>query len=183
MKTIRYLLLSIIFLVIITIAAFLSRWFTGKGITPLNIPRISSDLKIEGVRLTRVAGGKTEWELKARSADYFRDKGVTHLESPEVVFYGKSDLRIELKGNSGEVFNSSNDVKVSGDVKIVTSDGYTFRSDSLFYSSGEKTVSTESRVTLKGNGIDVEGLGMVADTEMSRVLIKRHVRAVLEGRI
>lgn len=182
MKILKYLAISIIFLVIIAMVGFLYKWM-GKGISPFKIPRISSDLKIEEVHLTRAVEGKTEWELKAKSADYFREKGVTHLELPDVFFYGNGDKRIELKGDKGEVFNDTNDIAVSGNVTIVTSDGYTFQSDSLRYYSGKRTVATESRVIVKGKGMEVEGLGMIADMDSGRVIIKKEVKATLKGAI
>ena len=178
MKIFKYLLISLILLIIITVAGFLYLWM-GKGGASFDIPKIIPDLKIEGVHLTRAVAGKTEWELRAKSADFFREEGVTRLENPKVVFIGKGDKRIELTGSKGEVFNNTNDVAVSGDVRIVNSDGYALQSDFLRYFSEKKIVTTESKVIMKGKGIDIEGVGMVADIEQDRVFIKKSVKAVL----
>lgn len=182
MKILKYIVISIILSVSIISAGFLYLWM-GKGSPSFKIPKIIPDLKLEGVHLTRAAAGKTEWELKARSASYSKEEGVTRLELPEVLFYGNGDKRIELKGDKGEVFNNTNDLAVTGNVKAVTSDGYTLNSDTLRYSSAKKVVTTDSRVFLKGNGIEVEGVGMLADMEQERVFIKSGVKAVLEGRL
>jgi LPS export ABC transporter protein LptC len=182
MKTLKYLSIFLILLITTTAGVFLYQWM-GKEIRPFRIPKITSDLKIEEVRLTRAIEGRIEWELRAKSADYFREKGITHLELPEVVFYGKGDKRIELKGEKGEVYSDTNDVAVSGNVRIVTSDGYSFQSDYLRYSSQKRVVTTESRVIVKGKGLDMEGTGMLADIEHDRIFIKKGVKAVLEGKI
>lgn len=180
MKTLKYLLVSIIFLVIITTSVFLYRWIGKEAAS--KIPGISSDLKMEGVHLTRAVAGKTEWELRARSASYSRNKGVTYLDTPEVVLYGKRELKIELKGEKGEVFNDTNDISISGNVIISTTDGYTLRTESLNYSSSKREVSTESRVVVKGKGMEVEGVGMAADiNDNGWITIKRDVKAVMEG--
>ncbi|MBF8250549.1 MAG: lptC [Deltaproteobacteria bacterium] len=177
-KIFKYLVISLILLVSITVAGFLYLWM-GKGGASLNLAKIIPDLKIEGVHLTRAVAGKTEWELRAKSADFFKEEGVTRLDAPKVVFFGNRDKRIELTGSKGEVFNNTNDLAVSGDVRIVSSDGYTLRSDFLRYFSEKKIVTTESKVIMKGKGIDIEGVGMVADIEQDRVFIKNSVKAVL----
>ncbi len=177
-KIFKYMVISLIFLVSITVAGFLYLWMGSKGAS-FNLPRIIPDLKIEGVHLTRAVAGKMEWELRAISADFFKEEGVTRLDSPKVIFFGNGDKRIELTGSKGEVFNNSNDLAVSGDVRIVSSDGYTLRSDFLRYYSEKKIVATESKVFMKGKGINMEGVGMVADIERERVIVKKGVKAVL----
>lgn len=182
MKILKYLIIFAILSVVIIVAGSLYFWI-GKDVVPFKVPVIIPDLKIEGVRLTRAVAGQTEWELSAKSADYYREKGVTHLELPEVVFYTRGDGRIRLTGVKGEVFNATNDVVISGDVKIVTTDGYIFQSDYLRYLSGKKMVTTESKVFLKGTGMNIEGVGLSADIERDRVFIKRDIKAILEGNI
>ena len=177
-KIFKSLVISLILLVSITVAGFLYLWMGRKGAS-FNLPRIIPDLKIEGVHLTRAVAGKMEWELRARSADFFKEEGVTRLDAPKVIFFGNGDKKIELTGSKGEVFNNSNDLAVSGDVRIVSSDGYTLRSDFLRYYSEKKIVTTESKVFMKGKGIDMEGVGMVADIERERIFVKKGVKAVL----
>lgn len=177
-KIFKYLVISLILLVSITVAGFLYLWMGRKGAS-FNLPKIIPDLKIEGVHLTRAVAGKMEWELRARSADFFREEGVTRLDAPKVVFFGNGDKRIELTGSKGEVFNNTNDLAVSGDVRIVSSNGYTLRSDFLRYYSEKKIVTTESKVFMKGKGIDMEGVGMVTDIERELIFIKKGVKAVL----
>lgn len=177
-KIFKYLVISLILLVSITVAGFLYLWMGRKGAS-FNLPKIIPDLKIEGVHLTRAVAGKMEWELRARSADFFREEGVTRLDAPKVVFFGNGDKRIELTGSKGEVFNNTNDLAVSGDVRIVSSNGYTLRSDFLRYYSEKKIVTTESKVFMNGKGIDMEGAGMVADIERELIFIKKGVKAVL----
>lgn len=182
MKILRYLVISIIIVITFTAGGFLYRWM-NKGVVSFVMPKISSDLEIKEVHLTRVAAGRTEWELTAKSADYFKEKGVTSLDSPQVVFYGKKGKRMELEGENGEIFKDTNDITVSGNVKITTSDGYLFRSDSLTYSSEKKVVTTESKVFIKGKRLEIEGVGMLADMERDTVLLKKGVKAVLEGSV
>lgn len=177
-KIFKYLVISLILLVSITVAGFLYLWMGRKGAS-FNLPKIIPDLKIEGVHLTRAVAGKMEWELRARSADFFREEGVTRLDAPKVVFFGNGDKRIELTGSKGEVFNNTNDLAVSGDVRIVSSNGYTLRSDFLRYYSEKKIVTTESKVFMNGKGIDMDGVGMVADIERELIFIKKGVKAVL----
>ena len=177
-KIFKYLVISLIFLVSITVAGFLYLWM-GKGGPSLNLAKIIPDLKIEGVHLTRAVAGKTEWELRAKSADFFKEEGLTRLDAPKVVFFGNGDRRIELTGSKGEVFNNTNDLAVSGDVRIVSSNGYSLRSDFLRYYSEKKIVTTESKVFMNGKGIDMEGVGMVADIERELIFIKKGVKAVL----
>lgn len=178
MKIIKYLAISLFLLVSITVAVFLFRW-TGKGYGSFNVPKIIPDLKIEGVHLTRAVAGKVEWELRAVSADLFKEEGVTRLKSPKVTFWGNGPKRIELTGNKGDVFNNTNDVVVSGDVKVVSTDGYVLQTDYLRYVSEKKIVTTDSKVTLNGKGIDIEGVGMLADIDSNRIYIKKKVIAVL----
>lgn len=178
MKTFKYLVISLILFVVIAVAGFLYVWMGREGAS-FNLPRIIPDLKIEGVHLTRAVAGKMEWELRAISADFFKEEGVTRLDAPKVVFFGNRDKRIELTGSKGEVFNNTNDLAVSGDVRIMSSDGYTLMSDYLRYYSDKKIIVTESKVFLKGRGLDMEGVGMMADLERDRIIVKKNVKAVL----
>ena len=178
MKIFKYIVIAVILLVVITVAGFLYLWM-GRGGASFNLPKIVPDLKIEGIHLTRAVAGKMEWELRAISADFFKEEGVTRLDTPKVVFFDNGDKRIELTGSKGEVFNNTNDLAVSGDVRITSSDGYTLRADFLRYYSEKKIIATESKVFLKGRGIDMEGVGMVADIERDRIIVKKGVKAVL----
>lgn len=180
MKILKYVVTSIILVLVISAAGFIYIW-SHKGGKPFEIPKIIPDLKIAEVRLTRSVAGRTEWELKATSADYFREEGVTRLESPVVTVYGNGDKRIELRGDEGKIFTDTNDVALSGNVNIVTSDGYIFHSDSLRYSSEKRVVTTESKIFVKGKGMEVEGVGMLADISRDRIFIKKGVKAALEG--
>lgn len=179
MKILKYLIIFIILFVVVVIAGFIYSWTGRKGVT-FSIPKITADLKIGEVHLTRTVAGRTEWELNARSADYFRERGVTRLDLPRVVFFAEGGRKIELNGDEGEVFNATNDLNISGKVKIVSSDGYTFLSDNLKYLSDKKVVTTDSPVTLRGNGIYIEGVGMLAEIERDRIFIKKRVKAVLK---
>lgn len=179
MKIFKYLIISLILIVMITVAGFIYQWMGKDGESFEDLPKILPDLKIEGVHLTRSIAGRTEWELRAKSADIFKEEGVTRLEAPEVVFFGKGDRRFELTGRKGEVFNGTNDVTVSGEVKIINSDGYILTTDSLRYDSGKNVISTDSKVFMKGKLINMEGEGLAADIERNRVILKKGVKAVL----
>lgn len=179
MKIFKYLIITLILLVMITVAGFIYQWMGKEGGSFEDLPKIIPDLKVEGIHLTRSIAGRMEWELNAISADIFKEEGLTRLEAPKVVFFGKGDKTVKLTGNKGEVLNGTNDLSVTGDVKIVNSDGYTLTTDSLHYYSDKNSIATDSKVFMKGELIKMEGEGLVADIERNRVTIKKGVKAVL----
>jgi LPS export ABC transporter protein LptC len=139
----------------------------------------TADLTIEDIHYVETKGEKKAWELKAKTGQHFREADYTTLEDLTVTFYAEGGRIITLKGNSGSV-RGREEIEVSGDVVIISSDGYRVTTNSLHYSDEKQQISTDDPVTLEGKGVQVKGVGAVVDLKTKKVSILRKVQTVIK---
>jgi LPS export ABC transporter protein LptC len=139
----------------------------------------TADLTIEDIHYVETKGEKKAWELRAKTGQHFREADYTTLEDLTVIFYAEGGRIITLKGNEGSV-RGREEIEVSGDVVITSSDGYRVIADSLHYSDEAQQIITDGPVTLEGKGVRVKGVGAVVDLQSKRVSILRKVQTVIK---
>jgi elongation factor Tu len=78
-------------------------------------------------------------------------------------FFGEGDIYYDVTGKTGEVNVQTKDVEIQGDVKMVSSNGYTFRSQKLNYLSDGRQIYTKD---------PIEGRGTVVTGKIERGIVK-----------
>jgi len=99
------------------------------------------------------------------------------------VFNNPENREARLFGDSGTMDTTSGNASIRGgsrEVRIVTSDGYLLTTSSLNWKAGERIVWTEEPFKLLGSEIYLEGVGITADVDMRTLVVKDHVKAVLQ---
>jgi LPS export ABC transporter protein LptC len=139
----------------------------------------TADVTVEDIHYVETKGEKKAWELRAKTGQHFREADYTTLENLTVTFYAEGGRIITLKGNSGSV-RGREEIEVSGDVVITSSDGYRVTTNSLHYSDEKQQISTADPVTLEGKGVQVKGVGAVVDLKTKKVSILRKVQTVIK---
>jgi LPS export ABC transporter protein LptC len=159
--------------------------FGGRGDDEEITPEVkkdantAADLTLEDIHYVETKGKRKEWELKAKSGQHFREADFTTLEDLAVTFYTEDGRIITMKGKKGSM-KEKKEIKVWGDVVITSSDGYRVTTNSLRYERDKQQITTEDPVMLDGKGVQVKGVGLVADLKTKKISILRKVQTEIK---
>jgi len=140
----------------------------------------TADLSLEEIHYVETKGDKKEWELRAKSGQYFRQDDYTTLEDLTVTFYADEGRIITLKGDKGSM-KGRKEIEVRGNVVITSSDGYRVSTNSFRFDDGKQQISTEDPIMFEGKRLQVKGVGAVLDLKTKKLSILRKVQTVIEG--
>ena len=128
-----------------------------------------------------VREGNTRWMLRATGAQYFDDRQETVLSQVSAEFYLKDGGTIELKGDEGILHNDSNNMEVSGNVRVRYDSNYTLVTERLLYDREKELIHTAAEVFLKGQGITLKGEGMRLEIARRTMCILKNIETTLQG--
>ncbi|MBI5560193.1 MAG: LPS export ABC transporter periplasmic protein LptC [Deltaproteobacteria bacterium] len=137
-------------------------------------------ITINRVRYSGIKDNRREWELEADSATQLKGVDTVIFKNVRLVCYAKDEVSYTLTGKEGSYRMDSGDVTATGEVSVVSTDGYTLLTDSLTYSTGLRRVNTKARVRITSPKMDVTGTGLAMDVETGRISILNDVRTVLK---
>ena len=123
------------------------------------------------------AQGVKEWTLKSDTASYFQDNKVVGFKKVNATFYTKEGRTFTVRGDRGTLNTESKDFELSGNVVGTSSDGYTFRTETLAYSADKSQARTNKKVYLENPQVKLEGTGMVLDVKEQKVFLANSVTA------
>lgn len=137
-----------------------------------------ADMGLEGIHLTEVKGGKKQWEVKARSAQYFKDRSLAVLTGVEAIIFTKDGRTFSIKGDEAQLSTDTQDIELKGNVVATGSDGSRLTTDHLKYSREGGKISTDARVVMTTPQFRLEGKGLVIDLENEKFYLLEGVQAV-----
>lgn len=181
-KMLRMVLLGFLLAIGGTTAYFL----LGSSNHHLKIGEVSfrdsdADLNIDKVHVVQNTKGVREWELWADSAKVYRQKGLTILKNLKLRFYPKEGEPAYLTAQKGTMQNESRNIRISGDVIILASNGVSMKTDSLYFRSKEKRIDSDSRVLMEGTRFRLVGTGLEGKTDIGHYALKKKVSATIYG--
>ncbi len=134
--------------------------------------------RLERINFYGVDGSRKVWELFADSGVQKKDD-VVLLDNVRLIYRmdGKSHT---LTGRKARYNRKNEEIEVEGDVKVVSSEGYTLLTGFLRYSLSAKKASTNRAVRFLSDRMDVTGTGLEADLSTNRIKVLKDVRAVLK---
>jgi LPS export ABC transporter protein LptC len=187
MKVIRLFKILAVFFVLAVVLfggylLFRSREITAPSFFP-PAPGVRLLLSMDGFLFSQSTNGKTSWRMVAKNAELFENKEV-QLKELEITFDSPDGSRQgKLIGETGTLDTVTGNASVRGgakEVRIVTSDGYLLTTNSLFWKAGNRLVWTQEPFKLLGSEIYLEGVGFSAYADMRSLVVKNHVKAVLQ---
>ena len=181
MKKIKLILIAIaLFTFILVMAALIRNSLIPHDSERLdNLPPQGVDMQLKDVHYEQTnQNALKEWELNAQSAQYFKGENKIALRSIALTFFSDEGKVYKMSADYGELYTDSRDVKVSGNVVVVTDEGYRIKTDSFQYSAKERKIFTKDKVALSGKELVMTGKGMVVDLEDERLHILEEVRAL-----
>lgn len=109
---------------------------------------------LKKVHLIESARQDKEWEMTAERARNKPGGNEWHLFKVEVFFYHHQRLALKVFGNEALFDSGKRYLKINGDVKVETQNGYQIKTESLFYDSQEKVLFNNEPVQLlRGGGL------------------------------
>lgn len=139
---------------------------------------------VNGVALQNVAYSTTnkdnvkEWDLNARSAQYFQDEKKVVLEYPEINLYRPDNKTYRLKGSHGEFNTETKNIKMNGNIAGVMPDNTTIQTESFFYDNEKRLITTDDKIYIRRGTFAMEGVGMVVDLNREKLSILGKVKAL-----
>jgi len=142
------------------------------------IATIAEDAKLSlgKIQQTATRDGKTEWRLDAASARYLEDENQVRLNDLTVTFYMESGQEIQLSANEGLLNTESNDIQVSGDVKV-QNEAYTLDTTTLQYRHEQRIIFSNAPVVIKrkiGGRLTADALRL--DLNINQLLLEGNVK-------
>jgi lipopolysaccharide export system protein LptA len=124
-----------------------------------------------------------EIELWAARAVRPKDREEWILDDVRVKFYATNGVSYTVVGKTGGVTTASYAMWVKGNVVTKSSNGYTFKSESVFYDPKVKRLTSPLQIAMEGpadaNGsrLYLDGEDMIADLLTNQLNVNRNVRA------
>ena len=140
------------------------------------------DVALHNARFTEMRDGVTIWELVADRAEYDKSGDVAYLSDIHMVFANtRSNGAITITAIEGEYANASRNVRLRGNVHVVTESGIVFDTESLDYLAGPSRFKTSERVDFHSGRLSLAAIGMELDVKTETSRFFKAIDAVVEG--
>lgn len=167
------------FIILAVIVAF-SVFIIENRKTPNNLLKIlpdKVDLQIKNVRYTDVAESGMKWEINADTARYIKKENVAIFDKVAIKLITKDGKIFLMTGDEGNLKTNTKDMKVSGNVKIISNNGDSFTTDNLNYSNSDKRFYTDASVMMENPRMKIRGKGMSLSLKDEKLALLSGVKA------
>lgn len=143
----------------------------------------TAEQTMEGVNYVETTNGVRDWEMHAQKAEGYSKKGTWEIKKARLNFYNKEKIDFTLLGNDGLIDMKTKDMKVTGDVRLTSANGYLFLSKEVLYRSQLRQMISPVPITVttpkdkEGDEMTIQGLEMTVFIDQSRILIRNDIRA------
>lgn len=144
---------------------------------------LAGDQRMSRIHMLETREGRKDWELWSDQAKSLPEDQLVILSGVDSIFHGKEGVTYRVSGEKGVIEVPNKNLAVSGDVETKASNGYTFYTNDMQYSSKERVLSTQSQVRVEGppaegrRALKLTGRGLRTTLDESRVEVLHDVRA------
>jgi LPS export ABC transporter protein LptC len=139
-------------------------------------------LHVKEFHRTKVEDGRKVWEVSGDEAHYLKADREAVIRRPKVVFYNKKGETLEARGDEARLFFAEREIEkltLQGDIEV-SFQGFVFHTEEILYMSQSNSVVSPGKVSLKGEGLDLEGIGMEMDLTSEKIRFLQKVRTRIE---
>jgi LPS export ABC transporter protein LptC len=136
------------------------------------------------VHLVEAKADGKEWELWAdRAIGPKTNVEDWTIEKVRVKFFATNDVTYNVTGKKGNVVPSKKDIKIQGNVVTKSSNGYVFKTESVFYDSTSRKLTSPGEVEMtgppdkEGGSLLLTGSDMIVEHATNEITVNRNVRA------
>lgn len=145
------------------------------------------DQALKGIYLVETKKGRKDWEMWAKAARGFKVHSNWLFDDVKVVFYSNTGKSVIVRGKTGRVVmsqkSSRKSMRIDGDVKTKTSDGYQYWANSVVFSPQRQELISQGEVRLRGPAkrsnerLNVTGLNMRTELDSGTMHLEKDVKA------
>jgi LPS export ABC transporter protein LptC len=138
---------------------------------------------MQDVHLVEAKPGGKEWELWAKRAVRPKENAMWTIETVEIKFFGENEVVYTVTGDKGFVETTKNDIRIMGNVLMKSTNGYTFKTEAMFYQSQKRMLETPHEISMAGppepdgTRFTLTGKDLIANLESNEIFIRQDVRA------
>ena len=141
-------------------------------------------LQIKEFRRAKIEGGRKVWELSGEEARYLKTEKQVVIKKPRMIFYQKDQNAIEATGENGRMWLAEKDgdmekMQLQGEVQV-NYRGFILNTDEVLYLQAKNQVLLPGKVTVKGGGMELEGIGMEMNLDDEKMRLLNKVKTRLE---
>lgn len=139
-------------------------------------------LQVKDFRRTKVEGGRKVWEVAGEEARYLKAEKEAVIKKPRIVFYNKNGETIEATGNEAHLFFTDQEMEkmqLRGGIQV-NYQGFVLHMDEIHYLKSTNQVVAPGKVTLKGDGLELEGVGMEIALQDEKIRLLQKVKTRLQ---
>lgn len=135
------------------------------------------------VHLVQSAAQGAEWELWAEKAFQPKELEQWTIEQVKVKLFGNNGVTYIVTGQRGEVVPDKSDIKIMGNVETHSSNGYVFKTQSAFYNSKARHLTSPEEVEMtgpsdkEGGQLFLTGSELQADLGSNEISVNKNVKA------
>jgi len=172
---------GLLLIIILLIPFFSPPKNNGEPAPPDKPPQKKAELSINNFHHTATQGGKTQWRLTARSAEFLSNKNHVRLTAVSVVFFLHSSAsEASLTADKGLLDLKTNNIRVSGHV-TVENRRYLLTTESLKYDHDSHIISTQSGVNIVGPAIELTADTLKVDLAAGKFECQGHVKGSINA--
>jgi LPS export ABC transporter protein LptC len=141
-----------------------------------------SALRIKDFHRSKVENGRKVWELFGDEANYSKEQREAIIKKPRFYYYDRDGKTAETSGAEARVFLSDKDLEklqLQGDVRVSYQD-FVLNSDEAIYFPAKEVIVFPGKVTMVGDGLELEGSSMEVALQDQSVRLERNVKTKLE---
>ena len=138
-------------------------------------------LKLSDIHYTHDDPDKRmKWILDAREVSFSEDKSSILFHDFKLRLEPEGRAVVTLSGKMGDYVRESGVIKLSGEVKGVSGDGYKMSTDRLLFNEREGYLETDENVWVSGPFFSVKGRGLFVDLGRKIVRVLFDVTTVVD---
>lgn len=181
-KTKIIVILAVILVILAVVKIFITNYATHwNHVGIIDSIKNNADVTIKNVHYIKTTRGIKEWEIKASSGQYFKNKDMGILNDVNVKIFFKNAKPITLTGDKGLVATNTKDIEVWGNVVVRSEDLYQFNTQSLKYNSKNGEISTIDKIDFYGYGMEFSGVGITIDVDRGRFYVLNNVSTIVKN--
>lgn len=157
---------------------------SSKHILPALVAKAASNdgsLSLNNFEYRDVKEGTARWTVWAATATYFEDRKETVLDQVKTIFFLKNGGQVLLTGDTGVLHNDTQNMEISGNVKVSYGERYRLSTERLLYNRDKELIHTGLPILLEGEGIILKGQGMRLEIAKRTLSVLSHIETTLEG--
>jgi LPS export ABC transporter protein LptC len=141
-----------------------------------------SALRIKDFHRAKIENGRKVWELFGDEANYLKEQNEAVIKKPRFYYFDKNGETAETFGEEARLFLTDKELEklhLQGSVRVTFRD-YVLTSEEAFYFPAKEQIIFPGKVTMIGDGLELEGSSMEVALENQTVRLDRNVKTKLE---